>query len=220
MKLFCQRITLVFTSEGTCSQSKYTRFQNTGYCWHYKNCIDFYVSVLQVFACKTCNPLFLHEISWLGTVCPHVMFTFKSIPVKSISVFFPFIVYHRRYSRNTVYSMIEQKKFYSFVTVNKISMKHTRAFWTKKQRQKAQIKREGTKKSTTFLYLISAIFRVRPHVFININQLCVNYSIVCLLSAEIYCFRTDIIAEEVFRLYLRFEYCFCHCGMLCVNIRK
>ena len=72
-------------------------------------------------------------------------------------------------------------------------MKHIRAFWTKKQRQKAQIKREGTKKSTTFLYLISAIFRVRPHVFINIasdiiqgdlpnlpniNQLCVNYSIV------------------------------------------
>ena len=56
------------------------------------------------------------------------MFTFKSIPVKNISVFFPFIVYHRRYSRNTVYSMIEQKKFYSFVTVNKISMKHTRAF--------------------------------------------------------------------------------------------
>ena len=118
--------------------------------------------------------------------------------------FFPFIVYYRRYSRNTVYSMIEQKKFYSFVTVNKISMKHTRAFWTKKQRQKAHIKREGTKKSTTFLYLISAIFRVRPHVFININQLCVNYSIVCLLSAEIYCFGADIIAEEVFRLYLRF----------------
>ena len=46
---------------------------------------------------------------------------------KQIS-FFPFIVYYRRYSRNTVYSMIEQKKFYSFVTVNKISMKHTRAF--------------------------------------------------------------------------------------------
>ena len=31
---------------------------------------------------------------------------------KQIS-FFPFIVYYRRYSRNTVYSMIEQKKFYS-----------------------------------------------------------------------------------------------------------
>ena len=196
MKLFCQRITLVFTSQGTCSQSKYTRFQNTGYCWHYKNCTDFYVSVLQVFACKTCNPLFLHEISWLGTVCPHVMFTFKSIPVKSKSVFCPFIVYYRRYSRNTVYSMIEQKKFYSFVTVNKISMKHTRAFWTKKQRQKAQIKNISVSNLCEL--------QGRPHVFININQLCVNYSIVCLLSAEIYCFRTDIIAEEVFRLYLRF----------------
>ena len=45
---------------------------------------------------------------------------------KNKSVFFPFIVYYRRYSRNTVYSMIEQKD--SFVTVNKISMKHTRAF--------------------------------------------------------------------------------------------
>ncbi len=118
------------------------------------------------------------------------------------------------------------------------------------------------------LYLISAIFRVRPHVFVNItsdiiqgdapgikplgmsdqpltilncdvpaasihgfkeghlvmwlkskpdwnqlclpnlpniNQRCVNYLNVCLLSAEIYCFRTDIIAEtEVFILYLRF----------------
>ena len=32
---------------------------------------------------------------------------------KNKSVFFPFIVYYRRYSRNTVYSMIEQNKFYS-----------------------------------------------------------------------------------------------------------
>ncbi len=50
-------------------------------------------------------------------------------------------------------------------------MKHTRAFWTKKQQQKAQIKRGGElKKSKKLLYLISAIFKVRPHVFINITS--------------------------------------------------
>ena len=184
-------------------QSKYTRFQNTGYCWHYKNCIDLCFSFTGICMQNMQSTVFTQNFlvgNCMSTCNVHIQ---KHSSKKHIS-FFPFIVYYRRYSRNTVYSMIEQKKFYSFVTVNKISMKHTRAFWTKKQRQKAQIKREGTKKSTTFLYLISAIFRVRPHVFININQLCVNYSIVCLLSAEIYCFRTDIIAEEVFRLYLRF----------------
>ena len=168
MKLFCQRITLVFTSQGTCSQSKYIRFQNTGYCWHYKNWMDFYVSVLQVFACKTCNPLFLDKISWLGTVCPHVMFTFKSIPVKSKSVFFPLLFTTGGTVEILFYSMIEQKKFYSIAYSEQNIHETHKSILNKKQRQKAQIKREGTKKSTTFLYLISAIFRVRPHVFINI----------------------------------------------------
>ena len=101
---------------------------------------------------------------------------------KNKSVFFPFIVYYRRYSRNTVYSMIEQKKFYSIAYSEQNIHETHKSILNKKQRQKAQIKREGTKKSTTFLYLISAIFRVRPHVFININQLCVNYSILFIIS--------------------------------------
>ena len=50
---------------------------------------------------------------------------------KQIS-FFPFIVYYRRYSRNTVYSMIEQKKFYSIA--------YSEQNIHEKQRQKAQIK--------------------------------------------------------------------------------
>ena len=134
MKLFFQRITLVFTSQGTCSQSKYTRFQNTGYCGHYKNCIDFYVSVLQVFACKTCNPLFFWELYCISTCNVHIQ---KHSSKKQISFFF-FTVYYRRYSRNTVYSMIQQKTFYSIVycKVNKISM-------NKKATAKSPVKREN-----------------------------------------------------------------------------
>ena len=96
------------------------------------------------------------------------MFTFKSIPVKSKSVFFfSFTVYYRRYSRNAVYNMIEQKRFYSIAYSKNVHETH-KSILNKKTTAKRPDKKGGTKKSTKLLYLISAIFRVRPHVFINI----------------------------------------------------
>ncbi len=68
--------------------------------------------------------------------------------------------------------MIEQKKFYSIAySEQNIHETHKSILNKKKQQQKAQIKRGGgTKKSTKLLYLISAIFRLRPDVFINITS--------------------------------------------------
>ncbi len=68
--------------------------------------------------------------------------------------------------------MIEQKKFYSIAYSEQNIHETHKSILNKKQQQKAQIKRGGgeTKKSTKLLYLISAIFRLRPDVFINITS--------------------------------------------------
>ena len=86
---------------------------------------------------------------------------------KQSSFFFSFTVYYRRYSRNTVYNMIEQKRFYSIAYSKNVHETH-KSILNKKTTAKRPDKKGGTKKSTKLLYLISAIFRVRPHVFINI----------------------------------------------------
>ena len=74
------------------------------------------------------------ELYCISTRNVHIQ---KHSSKKRISFFF-FTVYYRRYSRNTVYSMIQQKTFYSIVycKVNKISM-------NKKATAKSPVKREN-----------------------------------------------------------------------------
>ncbi len=65
--------------------------------------------------------------------------------------------------------MIEQKKFYSIAYSEQNIHETHKSILNKKTTAKSPDKKGGgLKKSTKLLYLISAIFRVRPHVFINI----------------------------------------------------
>ena len=94
----------------------------------------------------------------------------KHFSKKQIS-FFSFTVYYRRYSRNTVYNMIEQNRFYSIAYSEQNIHETHKSILNKETTAKSPDKKGGggttVKKSTKLLYLISAIFRVRPHVFIN-----------------------------------------------------
>ena len=65
--------------------------------------------------------------------------------------------------------MIEQKRFYSIAYSEQNIHETHESILNKKTTAKIPDKKGGggTKKSTKLLYLIYAIFRVRPHVFIN-----------------------------------------------------
>ncbi len=74
--------------------------------------------------------------------------------------------------------MIEQKKFYSIAYGEQNIHETHKSILNKKTTAKSPDKKKGggggggggLRKSTKLLYLISAIFRVRPHVFINITS--------------------------------------------------
>lgn len=99
-----------------------------------------------------------------------VMFTFKIIPVKSKSVFFH-LLFTTGGTVETRYDRTELLQYCTILYSIAYSEQNIHETHKKKKTVKSPDRKGGRGiKSTKLLHLISAIFRVRPHVFINITS--------------------------------------------------